>query len=212
MHPAYRAVFSLLVPPRCAVCATPCAASATICVACDRRLAAAGPGSSELDGVGRIFWAAPYEGAARELVAALKFAGRVPLAERAAAAIVAALPKDLAARCVVPVPPAPLRLRRRGFDPAHEIAAEVAKQLGVRLEPILRRKGGARQVGRPRSERLASPPRVWATHRLADPVLLVDDVLTTGATLRACASALGTRSDAAVFARAREASAEPRRC
>jgi len=202
MHPAYRAAVSLLVPPRCAVCATPCATSATICAACDRRLAAAGPGSTELAGVGRVFWAAPYDGAARELIAALKFAGRLALADRAAAAILAALPAGLDAAAVVPVPPAPLRLRRRGFDPAHEIATQVADRLGVPLEPVLRRKGGPRQVGRSRTDRLRSLPEVWTTRRLPRPALLVDDVLTTGATLRACVSALGTRVDAAVFARA----------
>ena len=202
MHPAYRAALSLLVPPRCAVCATPCGTDETICAGCDRRLAAAAAGSAGLIGVGRVFWAAPYDGTARELIAALKFAGRVALADRAAAAISAALPADLEARSVVPVPPAPLRLRRRGFDPAHEIAACVADRLGLPLEPVLGRKGGPRQVGKSRTDRVGSPPHVWATHRPPCPALLVDDVLTTGATLRACAAALSTAVTAAVFARA----------
>ncbi len=143
---------------------------------------------------------------ARELVAALKFAGRLTLAERAAAAIVGALPAELEPRAVVPVPASPWRRRRRGFDPAESIAAAVADLLHVPFEPVLRRGGGPRQVGRSRRDRIASPPRVRATACPPYPALLVDDVLTTGATLRACAVAVREvgcpRLHAAVFARA----------
>jgi predicted amidophosphoribosyltransferase len=143
---------------------------------------------------------------AREVVAALKFAGRLALAEVAAERIVASLPVDLGAVSVVAVPPEPLRLRRRGFDPAELIAAAVAERLGAALEPVLRRRRGQRQVGRRRAERVASPPRVSAPVCPLHPALLIDDVLTTGATLRACARALRDAGcgeiRAAVFARA----------
>ena len=203
---AYRLLGSLLIPPRCAACSAPCRADDSLCARCETELRAARRGCSLLAGVGPVVWASAYEGAARELVAALKFAGRLALAGRAAEAIVAALPADLGAASVVAVPPAPLRLRRRGFDPADLIAASVAKRLGVPFEPVLRRRGGPRQVGRSRRARIASPPRVRATANPPYPALLVDDVLTTGATLRACAQALRdagcTELRAAVFARA----------
>ena len=203
---AYRALASLLIPPRCAACAAPTRPTATLCPGCRRELEAATPGAGPVSGVGGVVWAAPYEGVARELVAALKFAGRLALAEVAAERIVASLPADLGAVGVVAVPPEPLRLRRRGFDPADLIAGAIAKRLDVPLEPVLRRRRGQRQVGRRRSERLASPPRVSAAACPRHPALLVDDVLTTGATLRACARALrgaGCREiRAAVFARA----------
>jgi predicted amidophosphoribosyltransferase len=206
VHQAYRSALSLLIPPRCAACASRCAAAATLCGGCERALAAGPPGSAALAGVGQVFWAAPYVGAARELVAALKFAGRLALAERAAAAIVDALPAELSARAVVPVPASPWRRRRRGFDPAEEIARAVAQRIGVPFAPLLRRRGGPRQVGRRRRERVSSPPRVWATQPHPHPALLIDDVLTTGATLRACAAALRDAGcgqlQAAVFARA----------
>lgn len=159
-----------------------------------------------LAGVGPVNWASAYEGAARELVAALKFAGRLALADCAAKAIVAALPSDLDLGSVVAVPPAPLRLRRRGFDPAESIAACLATRLGVPLAQALRRSGGPRQVGKSRRDRIASPPRVGATACPPQPAMLVDDVLTTGATLRACAAALRAAGCSelrvAVFARA----------
>jgi predicted amidophosphoribosyltransferase len=123
-------------------------------------------------------------------VVALKFRRLLPLARRAAAAIQAAAPPGLLDGELVPVPAAPLRLRVRGFDPAEEIAAELAQLTGLSLAPCLRRAGGPPQVGRPRADRLAAPPRVRLRSRPPSSAILVDDVLTTGATLGACARTL----------------------
>jgi predicted amidophosphoribosyltransferase len=88
------------------------------------------------------------------------------------------------------VPPAPRRLRRRGFDPAHEIARALATLRGLPLAECLRREDGPRQVGRPRAERTSRPPRVHLSGPAPARAILVDDVWTTGATLIACARAL----------------------
>jgi predicted amidophosphoribosyltransferase len=213
----------LLAPPRCATCAAPCASVEAICSACRRRLERARAGSAVLAGIGPVSWSAPYEDVARELIAALKFRGGLGLARVAATAIAANVPARASVRfpakavvssiaagpegwTVVPVPAAPLRRRRRGYDPAELIAAEVSSLLGVPIKASLGRANGPRQVGRRRSERLASPPRVRAIGAAPKRALLVDDVLTTGATLAACASALRaagcTELRAVVFARA----------
>ena len=195
----------LLAPPRCAICAAPCAAAEALCGACRRELARARGGSGVLPGLGPVVWSAPYEGVARGLVAALKFGGRLDLARVAGARVAASAGELPPGWTVVAVPAAPLRRRRRGYDPAELIAAEVGSLLGLPGAAVLGRAEGPRQVGRPRRERLAAPPRVWAVAAAPGRVLLVDDVLTTGATLTASSAALRAAGcaevRAAVFAR-----------
>jgi ComF family protein len=134
-----------------------------------------------------------YEGVARDLVVALKFRAALPVAALMAAHIAANLPAALRApRALVPVPPQTFRRRRRGFDPAAELAKALAPRLGLPLEPCLRRRDHARrQVGATRAQRRRSG-RLAIELRAPPPpaVLLVDDVHTTGATLDACARSL----------------------
>jgi predicted amidophosphoribosyltransferase len=136
--------------------------------------------------------ASEFEGVARRIVHGLKYARRLALARVAAEAMLRALPGEELARApaVVPVPAGPWRWRWRGFDPAEEIAIAFADEGGMPMQPCLRRSGGRRQVGRRRRDRLADPPRVWASAPAPDAALLVDDVWTTGATLAACGRAL----------------------
>ena len=183
-------LLGLIAPPRCAVCGEGCALRAELCEGCESGLGGLAPCSTTVAGLDATWSAAPYEGVARELVAGLKFRARLPLAKRASAVIAARAPADLLDGTVVPVPPAPARRRWRGFDAAEAIAAALSAETGLPAAHCLRRSQGRRQVGRPRAERLASPPQV----RLAGPppaaAVLVDDVVTTGATLGACARAL----------------------
>ena len=153
--------------------------------------------------------AAPYEGIARELVAKLKFGARLALADVAAERMVRTwgATRD---GCLVPVPAAPARARARGYDTAHELARLVQRRSWAQLCPALKRDDGPRQVGRPRAERLADPPAIARVNPSMDvpddDLWLVDDVVTTGATLDACAAVLreagATRVRALTFARA----------
>jgi predicted amidophosphoribosyltransferase len=183
-------ILALVAPPACAVCGSGCEPRCRVCQRCYRALRRLQPVVSAVPGLDEVWSAAPYEGVARHLVGALKFGARLALAEEAAELIARRAPPKLLGDAIVPVPPAPLRRRRRGFDPAEALGAALAKRTGLPLVPCLARSQSPRQVGRRRAERLADPPRVRTVSPAPTNVLLVDDVTTTGATLAACSEAL----------------------
>jgi predicted amidophosphoribosyltransferase len=172
-----------------------------ICDDCERELASTAavvhPGPP---GVDLAVAAGEFDGVARRIVHGLKYGRRLSLARVAAAAMLGALPAGERPAAVVPVPPGPMRWRWRGFDPAEEVAIEVASQGGLGVHACLRRSDGPRQVGRRRSKRLADPPRVSAAGVVPGEAMVVDDVWTTGATLSACAWALREAGCARVVA------------
>src|SRR4051794_11235436 len=134
------AVALALVPPLCAACGRVCRPEAVLCNRCGRRLARAEPMlSSGPPGLDKAWSSAPYEGVARDLVAALKFRRLLPVADLMAERIEWLAPAHMLSGTIVPVPPAPVRLRRRGFDPAGELAGGLAE--GLR-GPLVRRPGG----------------------------------------------------------------------
>ena len=107
-------------------------------------------------------------------------------------AALAPLPRPLVA---VPVPLAPQRMRERGFNQAEEIFAPWLAAHGIALRPMLvRTRETAPLYERTRTERQRELRGAFALAVDADPagrdVLLVDDIMTTGTTLTACAQVL----------------------
>jgi len=191
--PGIGSVIDLLAPPRCLACGSlldRAASGPALCVACTREIERAPGVALRADGIDGGFAPLTYEGVGHRLVAALKFSRLLVVAELGAALIADRAPDGWLGACAVPVPAAPMRARRRGFDPAWELTAALAGLTGIEARPVLRRRDRRHQRGRSRAERLASPPRVHVAGPVPVQVLLIDDVVTTGATIDACARAL----------------------
>jgi ComF family protein len=158
-----------------------------------------------------------YDEHSRDLILQFKHADRTDLADlfsrwlgRAAAELIEQ------ADAVVPVPAPPLRLIRRRYNQAAEMARPLARRAGLAYWPgaLKRKRAGESQAGKSGAGRRRNVAGAYATppgwdKRLKDRrILLVDDVMTTGATAEACAKALlkaGARSvDLAVIARVRD--------
>lgn len=134
-----------------------------------------------------------FEGVARQVVLGLKYRNRRQVARQLAHLMVYRLrlgvdgPIDV----VSWAPTGARHLRDRGFDQAEALARAVARELGVPCRRLLFRSHAApAQTGRARADRLRGPAfRARSTSRPLR-VLLVDDVVTTGATLQAARAAL----------------------
>ncbi len=138
------------------------------------------------DGIRAAF---AFEGVARELIVALKFRHRRSAAGVLAAQMVRRL-RIAQVDVVTWAPTSARRVRRRGYDQAEAIARAVARHLGVPCVRLLYRTHGAPQTGKSRADRLVGPAFRARRPRRGLSVLVVDDVVTTGATLRTAAAAL----------------------
>jgi predicted amidophosphoribosyltransferase len=135
-------------------------------------------------------WAAfAYVGAGRELLARLKYRNQRSCVRWVASAMAGVLPSGLVVDAVTWAPTSPRRRRRRGFDQAELLARALGRETGLPVVCLLNRVDAAGQTGRSRSQRYCAP--AFSPRRSPQSaVLVVDDVVTTGATLQAAASAL----------------------
>jgi len=142
-----------------------------------------------------------YEGPVRDGIRAAKFAGRrellFPWGRRLARApTVGAWCRGLPGPLIVPVPCHRAALRRRGYDQARELAAGLSRESGVpiaRAALVRRREPSRSQARATRQQRRQAQRaafRALPAEVTGRSVLLVDDVLSTGATADACARAL----------------------
>ena len=146
-----------------------------------------------LQGFDKAYCYGEYEGALRELIHLFKYQSMRPIGKTLARHLPYALPRDVSFDVVVPVPLDWRKRWKRGFNQAEVLAAHVARQRGWKLRNALRRKYSQdHQASLSNEDRRANVERAFqASGSVAGlRVLLVDDVMTTGATARACALAL----------------------
>ncbi len=140
--------------------------------------------------------AADYQGVARALILLLKFGGVVPVASFWAQRLAERAPQLPAwPEVVVPVPLGAARRRQRGYNQGGEIGRRLARRLGCAYaaDGLRRVRETAPQSGLTAAERERNVAGAFAAagkRVQGKQVLLVDDVLTTGATARAAAAAL----------------------
>ena len=178
----------MLFQIRCAGCDSP---GASVCTTCRFALVGRLPQASSHG----VHAAVPYTGRARSVILGLKYRNRRQVARHLAGLVVNRIVANgdhLNFDTVTWSPTSAGRRRERGFDQGELIARYVARQLGLPCRRLLERdvRSVSAQTGRTRSERLEGP--VFSARPALDGrrVLIVDDVVTTGATLNASAAAL----------------------
>jgi ComF family protein len=213
----FQVVRSGLFLPRCRICATVLvkAEETIICQGCRDKivpsrenccpscgkfvpdgLAACGSCLLEPPPFERHVSYAAYEGTLRETIILYKYGEIEPLKHLLASLYLDAVARELPGTydAVVPVPAD--RHRRRGFQPVRAVGRVLARGLGIPFRPglLAKKKSTPPQVGLTRSQRQANldgafavPPGARVRGRR---ILLIDDVTTTGTTIRKCAAVL----------------------
>jgi|SRR5581483_2779371 len=181
---------------KCDSCAEPLLAGATRCIRC-------------IDDPLPVGWTdawGHYRGSLERVLHAFKFEKHDFLDDPLAALIESQIRErgDLEFDAIVAVPMHRKKLRQRGYNQAELLARALARRMRIRCEPALLRKriDRAAQSKLPRAERAKNVRGAFVASARAGgrSILLIDDVCTTGETLRACANALAAAGAARVCA------------
>jgi competence protein ComFC len=200
-------VVELITPRSCLVCSH---GNEILCYSCLLKLADASAGTcvrcNRLSPMGKtcercrihfsirgVSVAGYYGNAVKELILRLKFHRDRSAARMGAEMILLRLATTNSSFDVVTsVPTSPQRYRERGYNQSELIGKELAKALKLPYMAFLSRENGDHQLGKDRKTRLEQVKLGFYAHKSVPHarILIIDDVVTTGATLDACAREL----------------------
>ncbi len=184
---------------RCSVCGRPLISEIDICMHCRD---SESEGTKFLDAMTALY---PYTGIYRQLLASYKFKQYKQLSHFLASKLIET-GRELRMKCKdtltwVPVPPRPGKIKRRGWDQIDYLAENIKKDKDVSVSKCLKRLNSRAQKTLNRNERLLNvKEQIICLEKAPKNALVFDDVVTTGATLEACAEALKKAGTEQVFA------------
>lgn len=199
-------LFNLLYPQDCLLCSNRIndLKVSPICGDCIDKIKI-NPDASRIEGRTEnfafdcAFYATVYEEAVKKCICLFKYEGKTQMANPLGKLICDFAVRNIGAEnidMIVPVPLHPVKLRERQFNQSELLAAHLARKMNksVVKDKVKRIKYTAPQTELNRDQRLRNVRGAFLVRKNADfrekTVLLVDDVLTTGATLHECAKAL----------------------
>lgn len=196
------AIKHLLWPTRCASCDSLLGApSQSLCAACTQSLIHAKP-TNKTKGIDEFFAFFAYEGAAKNTISKWKYHADMA-AQKAILNCIEPQIKNLkplipVEACFIPIPPHPKRLYERGFDPVWTFARKLLQllphaslSLKFKDDALIRVRHTKAQASLNHEERLKNLENAFEIKgNIPSKIILIDDVLTTGATAKACAKVL----------------------
>ena len=192
----------LIFPSLCCLCTAPVERKQAVCEVCLGNLVPTGLGQwlegstikEELDGIWSAFW---FDEAMQQLMHELKYKGRRRIGEQLGRITFKELSHEVPWKqfdTLVPIPLYRSQKRERGFNQALVLAQVISEETGVTIdeELIVRHRPTRSQTGLSIPERQENVADCFRPSRPGEGlnVLLIDDVLTTGATASACAQSL----------------------
>ncbi len=196
-----RSLLDLVYPSGCAVCQEklPPSEKGGLCPFCLSKIPSGSFRLGEVPHLDSVFCLSPYEGMLREALHALKYGGRQDVAFSLSQRLKDAATKEFTSSSfdwIVPVPLSWEKENDRQFNQSERLARIVAESLSVPISVgnLERIQNNRPQVGLPREKRLKNVRNSFRVKRPSlfsgKRILLIDDVITTGATLSACAKVL----------------------
>lgn len=173
-------IFSSLFPPKCIRC---CKIGSPLCIACSKTLHVSR--GADLPGIDQCWSAGAYSGWLRESVLRFK-SGHIEYADGLSEVLKQVLKNaKLEVDCIVNIPSTIHKVRARGFDTVGELSRQLAKRTNIKQISVLQFARPIQdQVGLHRQARARNLERAFtASELISGRIALIDDVITTGATV-----------------------------